>query len=424
MKVFLLTSYLGGNEPPVFPLGLACIKSGLNGHTVKAFDMNISGRAFEELQGLVGSFHPDVIGISLRNIDSTNKRKVVFYYKYVKKTIDVIKSCSNAKIIIGGSGFSMFAKEIMEDEPRIDFGVYLEGETVFPKLLENLDTPENTKSVYYRKNGEILFSGSCALSHPGCLNMPNIGLLPLDEYKKHRDSIGVETKRGCSLSCIYCVYPFLNGSTYRLKPPGLVVDEIERLVNDHDAECFMFIDSVFNIPIAHAEEVCREIIRRRVKVKWSAWFNEKHLTGEFLDLVKEAGCDIVMLSPDGFSDDILKKLGKNLTRRDILKAYDLLKEVGGLEISYNFFKNPPGQNLRNFILLFLFFIKAKLKLRKKVHFEFNSLRIEPHTKLYDIALSDGNIKQEQSLLFPRYYTNQKTWYIGKLFDAILWLKGK
>ena len=111
MKVFLLTSYLGGKEPPVFPLGLACIKPLLYGHDVNAFDMNTSEKPFEELIKRIKSFIPDVIGISLRNIDSTNKRRVVFYYKYLKDTLDVIKSCSKAKVVIGGSGFSMFANK-------------------------------------------------------------------------------------------------------------------------------------------------------------------------------------------------------------------------------------------------------------------------------------------------------------------------
>ena len=86
---------------------------------------------FKDIQDIVIEFSPDIIGISLRNIDSTNKRRVVFYYDYLKKTLDVVKALSNAKIIIGGSGFSMFAKEIMKDEPRIDFGIFLEGEITF-----------------------------------------------------------------------------------------------------------------------------------------------------------------------------------------------------------------------------------------------------------------------------------------------------
>jgi radical SAM superfamily enzyme YgiQ (UPF0313 family) len=424
MKVLLIQSYLGGNEPPVFPIGLACLKSVLGAHEVQVFDANTAENPHAAMRALIDRFSPDVIGISLRNIDSTNKRKVVFYYELLGDMLDTIKSCSNAAIIVGGSGFSIYAREIMENDRRIDFGVYLEGEHVFPALLENLAAPENVRSVYYRKNGEVVFTGHCDLMDLRSLSPPDMGVLPPEAYSGYDDSMGIETKRGCMLNCIYCIYGFLNGRNYRLKDPGAIVDEIERLVNDFGAERFMFVDSVFNIPRRHAVEICREIIRRGVKVKWSAWINETRLTRDFLELIKEAGCDRVMLSPDGFSDDVLTRLGKNITRKQIVEAYEALRQVDHFEISYNFFKNPPGQSLRNVFLMVLFCIKAKLELGRRVHFEFNSLRIEPHTQLHEIALGEGVVREGESLLLPRYYTNRKTWYVEKLFNAILSLKEK
>jgi anaerobic magnesium-protoporphyrin IX monomethyl ester cyclase len=423
MNILLLTSYLGDNEPLVFPIGLSCIKSSLNNHNVKVYDVNLSKMPFEEIKEIIAIFVPDVIGISLRNIDSTNKRKVVFYYKYLSETIDIIKSCSNAKIVLGGSGFSIFANEIMFDEPRIDFGIFLEGEIAFSELLKNIETPENVHSLYYRKNGKVIFTGTGSLPGAMQFNMISSNGMPFERYKKYRDAIGIETKRGCSLSCIYCIYPFLNGRSYRLKDHVLVVDEIECLINKHGIERFMFVDSVFNIPKKHAEEICREIIKRKLNVRWSAWFKEKNIDREFLVQLKEAGCDNLIFSPDGFSDDVLAKLGKNITTQDILETYQILKRENGFEVNYNFFKNPPGQNFRNLISMVLFIIQAKMKLKKRVHFEFNSLRIEPHTKLYEIALKEGIIKKSDNLLFPKYYTQRKTWFIEKLFNLMLRLKG-
>ena len=244
MNVLLLTSYLGDKEPLVFPIGLSCIKSSLNSHVVKIFDLNLSPKPFEEIKEIIADFLPDVIGISLRNIDSTNKRKVTFYYKYLKGTIDIIKSCSNANIVLGGSGFSIFANEIMADEPRIDFGIFLEGEIFFPELLKNIETPEKVHSLYYRKNGNVIFTGTGSLPDPKQFNITRTNEISIERYKKYRDAIGIETKRGCSLTCIFCIYPFLNGRAYRLKDHVLVVDEIECLLNKHSIGRFMFVDSV------------------------------------------------------------------------------------------------------------------------------------------------------------------------------------
>jgi len=434
MKLLLVQSYLGGNEPPVYPLGLACISSVLPGHDLRIFDPNVYEMPFEELKEAIESFSPDAVGISLRNIDSTNKRQVVFYYEHFKEVIDAVKAATaGAKIIVGGSGFSMFVKVIMEDEPRIDIGVFLEGETVMPALLENIEEPWKVKGVFYRKGSEVVFSGSADQTNLDVVPLPDRSILPPDRYRSIPEAVGIETKRGCALKCAYCIYGFLNGTKYRFRNPKMIVDEIESIKNEHGVNTFTFVDSVFNIPVRHAEEICHEIIRRGLKVKWSAWFSERELTEGFLELAVKAGCNKVILSPDGFSDTVLKRLEKNITKADILRSYGILKKLApagskpgtdGFEVCYNFFKNPPGQSLSAFLGIVAFFFRAKMQMGRRVHFEFNSIRVEPNTKLYQIALKDGFIKGGENLLYPVYYTNPGTEYIEKIFNAAIRLKGK
>ena len=344
MNILLIQAYLGGTEPPVFPLGLSCIASSIEGHAIKAFDPNVSKDPHQELIHMLKGFQPDVIGISLRDIDSTNTRKVIFYYRYFKEIIDLLKANSpnHSKIIVGGSGFSMFASKIMQDEPRIDFGVYLEGEKTFPELIRNLKDPHKVKGIFYRKNGRVLFTGSRDHVDLNMLPAPDRTIIGIEPYIGIPDAIGVETKRGCALSCIYCIYGFLNGKRYRLRTAEKVADEIESLVSDSGVRSFMFVDSVFNIPLSHAEAICEEMIKRRVHASWSAWFNEKYLTEEFVKLVRRAGCEKIMLSPDGFSDEVLFSLGKTMNKRDILETFNILRKIDEVEVCYNFFKNPPA----------------------------------------------------------------------------------
>lgn len=425
MKILFVQSYLGPKEPQVFPLGLSCLCAQLkDNHEVRAFDANVHEDPYAVLKKEIADFAPEVIGISLRNIDSTNKREVVFYYEGLKMLVDVIKSASLAKIIVGGSGFSMFSREIMQDEPRIDYGIFLEGEVSLPKLLEDFDRPEKAPGVLYRKNGQVLFSGGGGPVDLNRVKLPERGLLNVQKYRGISEAIGIETKRGCALKCVYCIYGFLNGRNYRFRDPEKIVDEIESLVNGHGIKRFTFVDSVFNIPPKHAQSICMEIIKRGVKVNWSAWFSEKGLTRDFVALAVEAGCDKVILSPDGFTDPVLKSLEKNITNREILSAFELLSSMDGFEVCYNFFKNPPGQTLGAFLSMAAFCVKAKRKMGKRVHFEFNSMRVEPHTKLYDIALREGFVKKDQCLLYPVYYTNPSTSYIEKAINLTLRLKGK
>jgi hypothetical protein len=59
-----------------------------------------------------------------------------------------------------------------------------------------------------------------------------------------------------------------------------------------------------------------------------------------------------------------------------------------------------------------------------VHFEFNSIRIEPHTRLHGTAVAEGFVREGESLLFPRYYTQRRTRLVERLFNALLALKGR
>lgn len=426
MNILLAQAYLGRTEPPVFPLGLSCLASSVKGHNLKVFDPNVYEDPFSELTDIMETFRPDIVGISLRNIDSTNKRKVVFYYPYVKEMIDAVKAgpCRNSKIIIGGSGFSMFAQEIMKDEPRIDYGVFLEGENTFPELIEHLERPDSVRGIFYRKDGKVLFTGPNDQVDLKTVSLPDRAVIGIEPYLNIPDAIGIETKRGCMLGCIYCIYGFLNGKNLRFKEPVRVVDEIESLVRDMKIKNFTFVDSVFNLPLSHAEDICREMISRKLDVSWSAWFHEDFMTEEFAALIKTAGCNKIILSPDGFTDSVLHNLGKTIKKKDILRVFYMLKDTEGIEICYNFFKSPPGQDLSAFLSLVGFYLNAKLRLKDRVHFEFNSIRIEPHTRLYKIALEEGLIGKEDNLLYPKYYTNSSGLYIERIFNTMLRLKGK
>ena len=315
----------------------------------------------------------------------------------------------------------MYAREILKDEPAIDFGVYLEGEQTFPALLKNLDQPEKVPGIYYRRDGEIHFTGNAPASALDDVLLPDRSVVGSEPYGVFEDAFGIETKRGCPLSCVYCIYGFLNGKRYRFRKPAAVVDDIERLLEQTGATRFTFVDSIFNVPLPHAESICREIVRRELKTPWSAWFCETHLPDEFIGLAKEAGCDHMIFSPDGFANSTLKMLGKTASTAQIVAGYKRVREAG-LRTTYNFFKNPPGQGMGNFLGMLFFVLRAKWQMRGRAGFEFSSLRIEPHTALFDIAVKEGILKGDENLLRPINYTQRRTRFLEQGMDLLLGLK--
>lgn len=422
MKVLLVQSYVSDREILVYPLGLACLVACLDGHEVRTLDLNVGSEQSDpwvELDHVLATFCPELVGVSLRNLDSPFTK--VSYYEDFKRLVGRIRAGVKGPVIAGGAGFSLFAEAIMRDVPELDYGILGEGERVLPALLEHLDAPWLVPSTYYRRNGLICRSEPA--DPPAELVSPDPDAFALVDYNRSSaaEVFGVETKRGCPLACVYCPYGFLNGRALRLKPPEQVAGEVERLAAA-GARRFTFVDSVFNMPRDQAEAVCRELIRQDVRLPWSAWFGEKWLDRDFLDLAVRAGCDHVLLSPDGFSKAALRCLGKSQSMDDIRRAFALLRETPLVEVSCNFFCNPPGQSLGAFARMLVFCLVAKLRLGRRLHLHISGLRIEPHTAIREQAVREGLLRPDDDLLRPRFYSQPRTAYLERVFGVLRTLR--
>ncbi len=406
MKILLIQLSDDKIAQPVYPIGLAYIAASLTGHDVRMVDQNIFDGPFQKTAEAVREFCPDVVGISIRNVRlySSRHKSFRYYHEQLGPTIKAVRNVSKDAIIItGGAGFSIWPEKIMESEPEIQFGVFLEGENTFRRLLENLGSPEKVNGVFIRDKNGIRMAGH--YSGPDFASMP-VPRRDLNDPRLYKGeyAVGIQTKRGCALRCSYCNYPYLSGGTVRKRPAKDVVDEIERLKGEHGMDEFTFVDNVFNVPVTHAEEICGEMIRRGVKARWSAWFNERFMDEGFIDLAIEAGCRRFELSPDGYSNKSLKWLNKNIETRHIIKTYRILRRKPDAEVWYNFMIGIPGQDVLSLARLAFFCLRLKLFLGKRLKgISFNKLCIAPNTELEKIALEDKIISREADLLSPYFY---------------------
>lgn len=408
MRVLLIQQDLGIRETefPVYPIGLAYIASSLNKHEVRIFDPNLYTLkgAWSRLAQVVQEFEPQIVGISIRNIDTTNFRNQHVHFKTVPSMVERIKKVApDVKIIVGGSGFSMFARHIMQAVPEIDYGIYLEGEESTPELLDKLSTPEKVPGIFYRNGSVVCFSGNRTWPDINSIPWPSLDSDVLDVKQYIGPSyniIGIQTKRGCKLKCSYCSYPFLNGSSLRLREPSDVVDQIEYMNKSLGVGRFVFTDSVFNVPEWHARDICNEMIARDLNVEFGVWLHMKGVTSEFLKLLKDAGAVQIDFAPDAATDKGLKVLRKSMNMHDFWDTVDAAQKIKGVGFGFGFFASLPGynfwDNLKTLLLPFLVQIKLPGKGGGAVCY----IRIEPDTKIHEIAVQERLVQHDDSL-FPK-----------------------
>ncbi len=400
----------GASQERVYPIGMVILAGSLQerGYEVALLDMNIEEDPFGAVKNRLLEFRPDVVGLSLRNIDPLANKTSSLIPPFLVTARLVAAVMPEAWIIAGGTAFSLFPERLMHEAPEIHYGIIGEAEDSLPLLLASLENPSGIKGLCRREGGGVKIE---AASH--CLEMlhyrqPARRLLDPSLYSginAYVPALGIETKRGCPFHCAYCVYPALQGRALRCRTARDVVDEMESLNKEYGIDRFHFTDAVINYPDDHLENICHEIIRRKLKLKWDGFMREDNFNENNAALFEKAGCECFSFSPDGLCQEALDVLDKRLTEKQILTAAQIAAKTDVVSV-YHFMVNVPGETEKTCDkgLRFLERIYDLHDTKKNLGTVIlNNIRIFPGTRIEALARARGVIGPDTDLLYPTYY---------------------
>jgi lipid biosynthesis B12-binding/radical SAM protein len=390
LKVLLASSNTALHPYPAYPLGMAMIAAALEraGHEVRQFDMLQQGESLERFRQTVRDWDPGLIGISIRNIDNTNLLREQRFIGTAQELVSAAREVSKAPIVLGGSGFSLLPDEILA-ATGADYGIVGEGEQAIVNLAARLAQRDAPAKRCIRTNIRLRDRQIAPARYD-----PEI----LRYYLENGSITPVQTKRGCSCRCAYCSYPALEGTAVRPRDPGEVCDEIARLKDELGVPFIFFSDSVFNDEEGHYITLVREMCRRKLHIRWTAFFRPARFEDETIELMKTSGLAAVELGTDAATDTTLEALHKPFRFADVVACNDQLLEHGVSRAHYVMFGGPgeTQETVREGIA-------NVLSLRHTVVFVFMGIRILPGTRQLRIAEAEGLIERGQSLLEPAYY---------------------
>ena len=403
-KIILINSNNEHTPYPVPPIGLMQIYSSIKDkYNVKIIDCTFisTGEILDE----INRFSPDYIGISIRNIDNLQIIDSKCYYNYIQDSIiNPIKKITSCQIILGGSGFSIFAEKLME-YLDVNYGIVGEGEVIFPKLLNYLDKKKDPSEI----PGVIVKGNKNFIKNT---NFIKVDKLPFSDFDKRinfnlykgRSVYSIQTKRGCYHKCTYCTYPYLEGKKYRVRSPKDVADEIEEAYKRLGFVIFEFVDSTFNDPPGHAEEICKEIIKRKIDIGLRTMgINPGNSSANLFDLMLKAGFTQIDCTPDSASPTMIKNLGKNFILDQLQKTAEIIRRKN-IPTMWFFILGGIGESIKTINESFEF-IDQYISDFDMVHIT-KGLRIYPKTKLYEIALKEGVISKDEDLIYPKFYISK------------------
>ena len=407
-RVLLVSTNTERQPYPVVPNGLVAVAASLEhaGHDVRLLDLCFARSPVIAARDAAAEFKPDVVGVSVRNIDNSDAVALQHYTPEAAAVVNALRAASppGSHLIAGGAAFGV-APQALFTELGVDYAVAGDGERASVALVAALAAGREPGVIpgLVRRAGEAI-----TFTPPGedadLDSLPPLSLarwVDLGRYQRHGATVPVQTKRGCVYRCVYCTYRNVEGFGYRTRAPELVADEIQELRRTAGVRHVDFVDSTFNSPPGHAIEVCEAIERRRLGVQLETTnFTPATAPRELLSAMRAAGFRSLGITAESASDAVLDRLEKGFTAA---KAREVAERVerAGIRSLWIFLVGGPGETPAT-LEETLTFAAWRLGRGDAVYLTVG-LRVYPGTTLHRIAIDEGVVAPGDSLLAPTFY---------------------
>jgi hypothetical protein len=259
----------------------------------------------QEVREACESFQPQIVGVSLRNLDTAR-----FHYEdagektFLDELLELIKATrvNRPLIALGGSGFSIAPHQII-DLTGAEVGFIGPSEFDFAEFcVRIIERKLDIREATHNLPSIVMPQDSSHLLQVTELGAPNqLDLTAVEYAKLTGGTVPLRTKTGCSMKCSYCVVPSVERLI--LRPWKDIHKELDWILEAGLGDRVFIADGEFNLPsIQRAIELCHLISSEfGTDIKWTCYLEAGYITPELLGAMREAGCICISLTADSFS---------------------------------------------------------------------------------------------------------------------------
>jgi anaerobic magnesium-protoporphyrin IX monomethyl ester cyclase len=396
MKVLLINppreNEIAGNNPAIIeeergfnpPLGLLYVAAYIerySSHTIAVIDSQVERLSYDALAARIRDFGPDIVGLTAMTMTLID----------VMKTVDLVKSINkDIRTVLGGPHVHLFPKETISLK-GVDYLVLGEGEKVFKELLDRMDDLASLRKIpglVFRDGQEIIHTGAPAtILDLDAIPFPARHLVPYKKYSSLLSKGDVVTtifsSRGCPFRCAFCDRPHL-GKQFRARSAINVVDELQHCTSMGITD-FLFYDDTFAVNKKRVIDICQEIVRRKLRIRWDIRTRVDTVDEEMISSLKKAGCVGIHYGIEAGTEKVLKVLNKGITLEQAVRVFDLTRKYGIPILAYFMIGNPSETRED---------IRATFRVMRKLNPDYVHMTILtpfPGTKIYLDGLASGII---------------------------------
>ena len=410
MRVLIVATNRERTPMPVVPIGASVIASVTEaaGHEVRFVDFMFCRKPRRELVRAIAEFKPEVIGLSIRNLDTTSWLVSTFYLDDALEYVNLAREHGRCPVIVGGACLGVHPGGITA-YVGADAGIWGDGERAFTEVLQRIgqgspydDVPG---VVTVPAEGPPRVNPQFRVDDIGAIIRPQVWRwIDYPTYRNHTAPLPIQTRRGCVFECSYCTYTFIEGNSYRLKPIEAVVQEVRELAERFPGGNVEFVDSTFNLPLPYTVEMLDALADADLGMSYhTSGFNPAAVSRRLIESMNRAGVAQVVITPEAASDVMLSKLNKGFTKATLEKCCELRK-LGNWEVMWVFMLGGPGETEETIAETFEF-IEQRIPFTDLVFLQ-PGLRVYPNTQLHRDAVAEGVLDPDSDLIKPFYYLSQ------------------
>ncbi|MBS3820105.1 radical SAM protein, partial [bacterium] len=257
----------------------------------------------------------DLVGIS--TITSTAPRAY--------KIADRIRE-QGIPVIMGGPHVTFLSEEALE---HADFVIRGEGEKALMKFMDAWEGDRDYSHVpnlSYRKGGESFHNPQApAIENLDDIPFPDFGARYTKDPPKRKQTIPIQTSRGCPYNCEFCSVTGMFGKKFRFRSTQNIIKEL-RYYNKKTNHIF-FYDDNFAANRKRLKTLLKAMIKEDFKFDWSTQVRIDIAKYEdLLSLMHEAGCRVLYIGLESINPQSLAAMKKKQTVEEIKDAVRVIQK--------------------------------------------------------------------------------------------------
>jgi anaerobic magnesium-protoporphyrin IX monomethyl ester cyclase len=370
-----------------------------DGHEVGIFDFGLDPQAsLEDEVQRVCAFGPEIVGITA----------MTSLYHSALETAILLKAYLGRAIVLGGPHATIYPERILQESPVFDYVIRGEGEETILDLVRALGEGDRDlgtiSGLTYRLQDRIVSNPDRPLiSDLDTLPFPARHLCDLERYGLStpggQPMVTLLSSRGCPYNCSYC-FKGIVGRTYRQRSPENIIAELRSVIQQYGIRNFYFIDDLFTLNLERLDVLAERFVQEKLDIRWQCLARVDRVNKAALARMYAAGCRRIHYGIESGNQDVLERIGKGITLKQVRQAVQWAK-AAGIHVKGYFMLGLPGDTEETMRQTVDF--AADLDLRETM---FSLTTPFPGTRLWDeLVMKHPGIEYNQDFTRAYYYSN-------------------